>query len=200
MSNDRGPVEIRTAAVTAVDYPERTLSLIAVPFDEWAEVEYKGPRRELLGRIIEESVAPGAFGAVRNRARKFTVNLGHDRDRWVGTVLDLDPDDPAGLRAMVKIRRSADGDQALNDAADGLLGASIGMAVAPNDETLEGHRRRIRKAYLDHIALTPTPAYLGAEVLEVRNATPIVTPPSSSSTPNLDAVLAERRARGYGSA
>jgi HK97 family phage prohead protease len=192
MSNERGPIELRSATVTAVDYPDRTLSLIVAPYDEWAEVEYKG-------RIIEESIAPGAFGAVRNRARKFLVNLEHDPARWVGTVLDLVPDNPTGMQAKVKIRRSAEGDQVLNDAADELLGASIGMAVAPRDETIEGHRRRIRKAYLDHIALTATPAYLGAQVLEVRSAPPVVTPPAISSTPNLDLILAERHAREYGS-
>jgi HK97 family phage prohead protease len=191
MSNERGPIEIRSATIEAVDYPDRTLSLIVAPYDEWAEVEHKG-------RIVEESIAPGAFGAVRNRARKFLVNMEHDPARWVGTVLDLEPDDPKGMQARIKIRRSAEGDQALNDAADELLGASIGMAVAPRDETIEGHRRRIRKAFLDHIALTATPAYLGAQVLEVRSARPVVvTPPATSPTPNLDQVLAERREREY---
>ena len=108
---DHGPIEIRSATITAVDYPQRELSLIVAPYDEWAPVEYRG-------QIIEESIAPGAFGAIRNRARKFLVNMEHDPARWVGTVLDLEPDDPAGLRATVKIRRSAEGDQALDDAAD----------------------------------------------------------------------------------
>jgi HK97 family phage prohead protease len=192
MTNERGPVEIRSATIEAVDYPERTLSLIVAPYDEWAEVE-------LNGRIIEESIAPGAFGAVRNRARKFLVNMEHDPTRWIGTVSDLIPDHPTGLHATVKIRRCADGDQALNDAADELLGASIGMAVSPRDETVEGHRRRVRKAFLDHIALTATPAYLGARVIDVRTAPPLVTPPVISSTPNLDRILAERREQQYGS-
>jgi len=188
--NNRGPVEIRSAPIAAVDYPDRVVSLIAAPFDEWAVVESRGT-------IIEESIARGAFGAIRNRARKFTVNLEHDPDRWVGSVTDLDPDDPRGLIAAVKIRRSADGDQVLNDAADGLLGASIGMAVGPNDQTVTGGRRLIHKAYLDHIALTATPAYVGAEVLEVRNAPPAVVPLAASSTPNLDRIMAERREQEY---
>jgi len=189
--NDRGPVEIRSAPIASVDYPDRVVSLIAAPFDEWAVVESRGA-------VIEESIQRGAFGAIRNRARKFTVNLEHDPDRWVGTVLDLDPDDPRGLIAAVKIRRSADGDQTLNDAADGLLGASIGMAVAPNDQTLSNGRRLIHKAFLDHIALTARPAYVGAEVLEVRHSPPaVVAPAVVSATPNLDRVMAERREREY---
>ena len=188
--NEHGQVEIRTATITAVDYPKRELSLIVVPYDEWTTVVHRG-------QLVEESVAPGAFGAIRNRARKFLVNMEHDLERWVGTVLDLEPDDPAGLRATVKIRRSADGDQALDDAADELLGASIGMAVAPKDQLLEAGRRRINKAYLDHVALTATPAYLGAKVLEVRTAALDVVTAPVSATPNLDQILAERYAREY---
>jgi len=186
---ERGPVEIRSAPIAAVDYPDRVVSLVLAPFDEWAVVEYRGA-------LLEETILRGAFGAIRNRARKFTVNMDHDRDKWLGTVLDLDPDDPRGLVGAVKIRRSPEGDQALNDAADGLLGASIGMAVAPGDQTVANGRRTIRKAYLDHVALTPTPAYVGAEVLEVRNA-PTVVPLPSSPTPNLDKILAERREAEY---
>jgi hypothetical protein len=81
----------------------------------------------------------------------------------------------------------------LDDAADELLGASVGMAVAPTDQTIERGRRRIRKAFLDHVALTATPAYLGAKVLEVRTAPAV----GRSSTPNLDLVLAERAEMRY---
>ena len=171
------------------------MSLIVAPYDEWAEVEHNG-------RIIEESIAPGAFGAVRNRARKFTVNLEHDPTRWIGSVLDLDPDDPRGLAGVVKIRRSAEGDQALNDAADELLGASIGMAVAPSDETLRGsppaHPQGVPRSHRPHRRRPPTS---GARVLEVRNAPPpTVIPPVTSATPNLDRILAERHEREYRSA
>ena len=188
--SELGPVEIRTATIEAVAYPDRTLDMIVVPYDEWVPVEWQG-------RVIEESVAPGAFGAIRNRARKFLVNMEHDPTRWIGTVLDLNPAHPTGLRATVKVRRSPEGDQALDDASDGLLGGSIGMAVAPGDEKIDGNRRRIHKAFLDHIALTATPAYVGAEILEVRSTHPTVTPPETSPTPNLDRVLAEMTEMGY---
>jgi len=187
---ERGPIEIRAAQVATVDYPERTLTMIVAPYDEWAVVEHRGA-------LVEESFAPGAFGAIRNRARKFLVNMEHDAERWIGTVLDLEDAD-VGLRATVKIRRSAEGDQALDDSADGLLGASIGMAVAPADGRIIDGKRRIVKAFLDHIALTATPAYLGAQVLEVRRA-PSLPVIGGSLTPNLDAILAERARARYGS-
>jgi HK97 family phage prohead protease len=180
--SERGEIEVRSATVEAVSYPERTVDLLVAPYDEWTPVEYRG-------RLLEESFAPGAFGAVRNRARKFLVNMEHDETRWVGTVLDLDGANERGLRASVKIRRSPEGDQALDDCADGLLGASIGMAVAGGDQTIDGNRRRIRKAYLDHVALTATPAYVGAEVLEVRAAPVVELVVAAGATPNLDRAL-----------
>lgn len=188
--SEHGPVELRTATVEAVSYPDRTVDLLVVPYDEMTLVEYRG-------RLVEESIAPGAFGAIKNRARKFLVNMEHDEARWVGTVLDLDGANERGLRATVKIRRNAEGDQALDDCADGLLGASIGMAVAPADQTVDGDRRRIRKAYLDHVALTATPAYAGAEVLEVRTAPVVTGVLLPDATPNIDRALALMAERGY---
>lgn len=189
--NDHGPVEIRTAAIADVSYPERTINLVAVPYNEWAVVEY--PPNS--GRLVEESVDPGAFGAVANRARRFVVNMEHDPERIIGNVRELRSDPTRGLLSVIKIRRTPEGDQALDDAADGMLGASVGMAVSQAGQVWETrNRRRIAKAYLDHVALTFTPAYVGAEVLEVRQAPIVVTAPTSL-TPNLDRILAERRVR-----
>ena len=190
-TTDHGPIELRAATIDAVGYPDRTIDLIVAPYDEWAPVEVRG-------RIVEESFERGAFGAIRNRARKFLVNIDHDPTRWVGSVLDLDPDHERGLRSRIKIRRGPDGDQALNDAADGLLGASIGMAVGRSGERWESpDRRRVIKAFLDHIALTPQPTYLGAAVLEVRSTPTVVTAADLAATPNLDRVLSELRELDY---
>jgi len=186
---EHGPIEIRAAKVEAVDYPQRLVTVIAVPYDEWTTVEHNG-------RVVEESVAPGAFGAIANRARKIPVNMEHDPARWVGRIVGLDPAAAGGLMARVQIRRDSRGtqefDQVLDDAADGMLGASVGMAVRADGQTLTGGRRRITKAYLDHIALTSQPAYVGAQVVDVRHH-PSVRLAPTSATPNLDRVLAERR-------
>lgn len=190
-TNDHGPVEIRAATVMNVAYPDRTIDLVAVPYNEWAVVEY--PPNS--GRLIEESVEPAAFGMVANRARRFVVNMEHDPDRIIGNVREL-RSDAKGLLAKLKIRRSVEGDQALDDAADGMLGASVGMAVSQAGQVWETRsKRRIAKAFLDHIALTWTPAYLGAEVLEVRGAPTVVTTEAVIGTPNLDRILADRRAK-----
>jgi HK97 family phage prohead protease len=185
--HEHGPVELRTAPVDRVDYPARTIELIAVPYDQPATVEYQN-------RLIEESFVPGAFGDVHKRAahRRMAVNLEHDRDQWVGRVVALDTRSTDGLRASLLIRRGPVFDQVLDDAADGMYAASVGFAVGPRGQQWEGRsRRRIVTAFLDHIALTMTPAYAGTDVLAVRTAPEI----ERSSTPNLDRVLAERAAR-----
>jgi HK97 family phage prohead protease len=184
--SDKAPIELRTVPVREVDYPARIIDLLAVPWDEWTAVEYGG-------RMIEECFEAGAFGAVEKRVgrARFQVNMDHDPARWVGRVVALHPADSAGLRADLQIRRTPEGDQVLVDAADGMLAGSVGFGVLPTDQRWETRdRRRITKAYLDHIALTPTPAYQGSEVIAVRSV-------GSSATPNLDRVLAERAARAY---
>jgi len=139
-------------------------------------------------------VAPGAFGAIANRARRMNVYMEHDYEQRVGHVIELRADDPVGLRAVLKISTSHRG--VLDDAADGMLSGSVGMAVAPKDQTWENGRRRIHKAFLDHIALTAQPAYAGAEVVDVRSL-PTVTRQPTSATPNLDRILEERRLAAY---
>jgi HK97 family phage prohead protease len=189
----RAPVELRAASVSDVRFPERIIDLVAVPYDEWTPVEYRG-------RFVEESFAPGAFGNVQNRAHKFLVNLAHDADRVVGRVLRLNPDASEGLRSELLIRRGADGDQVLDDAADGMLGGSVGFAALPDDQRWETRdRRRIVKAYLDHIGLVFNPAYHSAKVVDVRSADVTSNRPPRVSTPNLDAILAARLEADYSS-
>ena len=115
-------VEVRTAPLLSVepDPRRRVIELIAVPYDDWTPVEYQG-------RMIEESVAPGAFGGVDKRAdrERLKVYLEHDPTSWVGIVEKLYPSDPAGLRAELKIRTNSL--QVLDDAAEGMLSGLIGV-------------------------------------------------------------------------
>jgi HK97 family phage prohead protease len=198
---DLAPIETRTAAVTDVRYPERIIELIAVPYNEWAVVDYKG-------RLIEETFNPGAFGNIQNRANRFLFNLEHDTNRVVGRVQALHPDRPEGLVAEIRVRRGAEGDQVLDDADDGMIGASVGFGVQPEHQRWETRsRRRIMKAFLDHIAGTFTPAYVGAQTLAVRSGTPSVEPVAEGTprpvpvggTPNLDGIYLARLVAQYGS-
>jgi hypothetical protein len=51
---------------------------------------------------------------------------------------------------------------------------------------VNGLRRIFRIDVLDHVALLPNPAYAGAEVLDVREASPV----EDVAMPNLEEVLA----------
>lgn len=187
-------VEVRSAPSVEVRYAERMIDIVAVPYEETTKVLYRG-------RMIDEVVTRGAFEGVQMRARDFSVNRAHDPERPIGWVHKFKPRDDHGLIATVgPISRTRDGDDALELAAEGLLGASVGFQVrSPADErwSVDRHERRINRAWLDHIALTGNPAYPGAKVLAVRHADDARPTPPGSPTPNLDRILAELLAEKY---
>lgn len=191
----RRPLEYRRAGALEVRHPERVIELVAVPYDEETLVPHRG-------RMVRETIAPGAFDGVERRANRVKVNRAHDVEDVLGRALALHPDRPEGLVAELRISRGPRGDDVLELAADGALDASIGFAPMPGGEQWNGDRsaRRITRAYLGHIALTADPAYDGARVLAVRSSGPVVVPPAPARvpTPNLDRVLAERAARASG--
>jgi HK97 family phage prohead protease len=163
----RQAIEVRhTGKVTDVDLPQRTIELVVVPYDETTLVECRG-------RMVRESVAPGAFDGIDTRAR-VRVNFGHRDDELrhlLGHSVSFDASRREGLVSVIHIRRGEHGDQALELAEEGDLGASGGFGVLANGETWpDRSTRRLTRLFLDHIALTPTPAYAGAKVLSVVRA------------------------------
>ena len=186
------PIEFRTAETLDVRFPDRTIELVAVPYDEECVAEHRG-------RLIIETIAPGAFDGVERRANRVKVNRDHDRERSVGRAVALHPTRPEGLVSELRIARTPLGDETLELAADGVLDASVGFAVFPgHDEWSEDRsRRRCTKCWLSHIAMVAEPAYESANILAVRHVT--ATPPDSD-TPNLDAIrlaqLTERFVHG----
>jgi HK97 family phage prohead protease len=183
-----GPLEYRSAQTLEVRHAERTIDLLAVPYDEETEVSYRG-------RWIMESVAPGAFAGVSGDV---TVNRAHDLERPLGMVRKFHPGDPRGLRTELRISRTRSGDDVLELADDGLLGASVAFAILPNGEQWSADRRsrKVTRARLAHIALTGDPAYRGAKVLAVRTAGDDT--PTKIATPNLDRLRLEMLAERSG--
>jgi hypothetical protein len=180
-------------AALEVRYPDRAIELIAAPYNEEARVFL--PRQQ---RWVTETFMPGAFAGVGGRV---TVNRSHDVENPLGTVRSFRPNDPRGLVAELRIARTAAGDDALELAAEGLLGASVGFGVLPGgEEYTEGRsRRKITKAQVVHVALTGDPAYTGAQVLAVRSAAGAAEGVLLDAgvqrvpTPNLDQLLLELR-------
>jgi phage head maturation protease len=185
MIRPRSPVEFRSVTEFEVRTSERIIELVAIPYDEDAAVMVRG-------RAVVESVAAGAFEGVERRANRVKVNRDHDYQRTIGRAIGLFPSRTEGLVAELRIAPTALGDETLALAEDHALEASVGFAAMPGGESwLENRsRRRITRAFLDHIAMVPEGAYEG-RVLSVRSPALVAAEQSINvATPNLDQVRA----------
>jgi HK97 family phage prohead protease len=134
---------------------------------------------------MRERVDPGSFDNIDPSSTRITVNRDHDYGRTVGRIVEL-REEPTGAVGVTKISNTLLGDETLQLADDRVLGASVGMMVARSGmEIRNGLRRIFRIDVLDHVALLPNPAYAGAEVLDVREASPV----ADVAMPNLEEVL-----------
>lgn len=188
---ERPPVEVRNqyGAVADVQFADRIIDVVVVPYNEETIVEYPPGS----GHLVVESVIPGAFDGLETNPGRVTANRDHQVERAVGLARSVDPSAKVGLIASVKISKTPLGDETLELAADEVLQPSIGMAVRKRDQRWSdaNQRRQITRAFLDHIAFVPQQAYAGAKVLAVRSSQPapddqLWMPPS---TPRLDEVL-----------
>jgi HK97 family phage prohead protease len=154
------PLELRQAEVVDVSESRRLVELIVMPYERPALVPH-------AGRMIEEVCARGAF----TWGEATRVNRDHRLERTVGAVESFRPDEPDGLGATLRIARTPLGDETLELAAAGCLDGSAGFrpveARWERGETT-ARRRRLLRAFLAHIALTPEPAYAEARVTAVR--------------------------------
>jgi phage head maturation protease len=184
----RAPVELRFTSEFSVDFAERTIELVAMPYDQDAAVV-------VHGRVVKESCAPTAFDGVERRANRVKVNRDHDYQRTVGRAVALHPSREEGLVTELRIAKTTLGDETLALADDHSLEASVGVAVMPGGERwLEGRsRRRLERLFLDHIAMVPEGAY-DAQVIAVRTGGIVITE-ERVPTPNLDEVLAWLQSR-----
>ncbi len=170
MSDDPRPVvELRSSAVAEVKFPQRTITVLAVPYEEpTSAVVYRG-------RQYIESFARSAFKGVETRNGRVMVNREHIKGSTVGKVQQFNPDAAEGLIAEVKVAATLAGDEILALADDGMAFPSIGFSIAKgSDQDLDHrstpNRRYIRRAFVDHMAFTEDPAYIGADVVDVRRA------------------------------
>jgi len=178
----------RAAELVGVDFPERTIELVVMPYESPIYVGWQG-------RTVRETIARGAFDGIQRRTHKIVVNVDHDErvPSTVGQAIALHPSRQEGLVAEVRIARTPLGDDVLALASEGDIGASAGFLPFPDGMDWQGRDAyRVTRAYLKHIAMTPDPAYQEAQVLAVRRAEPPTT--VLVPTPNIDQILAWRRA------
>ena len=181
-------IETRAAVVGNVDFGERIISLIAVPYEQRCQIAY---RQE----IWEEEFARTAFDGIETRSKRIPANREHNPALLVGRAISTNPHHPEGLAVDIKISRTELGDETLELANDEVLSASAGFMVKdPHRDMVINRRskvRRIHRAFLDHIALVGSPAYVGARVLAMRSEDrPLEAElPPLPSTPLLDQFL-----------
>lgn len=159
------PIEHRYVGVKVgdVDFAQRLITVVAVPYEQPALVEY---RREMWNELFER----GSLDTVVGAPHRVRANRDHNKSRTVGKVMQFWPDRDEGLVAEVRMAKTPLGDETLALADDDCLSASVGFGVLPTGQVLDRRTmtRRIKTAYLDHLAFVESPAYVGAQILSVR--------------------------------
>ena len=181
------PVEVRESTLIGVNFKQRIIDLIAVPYEEEAVVEYRG-------ELWNEVHSRGAYDGIEDHAGRVRVGRGHGKDRTVGKVVQFQPSRQEGLVSRVRIAPTLLGDETLALADEDMLSPSVGFIVRRSDQVLDRRsmRRRINRAFLDHLGMVEDAAFRGAKVLAVReglSAQPAAGEPLV--TPELDAYLAD---------
>lgn len=157
-------VEHRASSVADVNVRQRLIDIIAVPYDEEADVVWRGD-------VWHESFDRKAFDGVESHAGRVQVNREHVKGDTVGKVVLADPSHRDGLFARIKIYNTPRGDETLTLAEEGGTFPSIGWRLnRMSDHRLERRSmtRRVLRAFWDHQAFVEDPAYEGAGVLAVR--------------------------------
>lgn len=177
-----GGVETRSAstAIGAVDFPDRTITLLAVPYEQPTQVLFQ---RDIWNEVFSRTAFDGIetrFTNPRSKRIPATASLiipnpNHDEGKLIGRVVDARSgtvDGAEGLIATVKVSDTRDGTETLHLADDNAVSPSVGFQIhGPNDQQLDRYSktRRVNRAFLHHLSFVAEPAYTGARVLSVRS-------------------------------
>lgn len=182
-------VEHRASTLQDVNVKQRLIDLIIVPYDQEADVLWRGD-------IWHETHDRNAYRGLENHAGRVQVNREHVKGDTVGKLVAADPSHEAGLFGRVKIYSTPRGDETLTLAEEGGAFPSIGFRVNSfADQRIDRRSmtRRIMRGFVDHVAFVEDPAYVGAEVLAVRAGQSGLTVAETPlpETPNLDEWLSD---------
>lgn len=171
------------AALANVDVKQRIIELVAVPWNQEAEVF---ERDEWWNEVFRR----GAFDGLEDHVGRVRVNREHKVGATVGKLVYADPAADEGLIVRAKIARTEKGDDTLALAEDDAISPSVGYRIRHPDDIRHDRRTRLRevfRAFLDHLSMVEAPAYPGARVLAVREAPGDVEPNPPEYATTLDA-------------
>ena len=159
-----GRMEFRTAEHLDVRPSRRTIELVVMPYERETVVAHEG-------RMVREVCSRGAFDGVDRQGNKVRVNRDHKVERTVGQAVRFDTRRPDGLVAELQI---ALGQRwVMRRSPSPTRGSWTPPRGSFRTRTANGGRpaagAACRAARLDHVALTPDPAYADARVLAVRD-------------------------------
>ena len=183
-----GTIEILERSDSAVltedvDFKQRIIDVIAVPYEQEAEVRWRG---EVWREVFDRN----AFNGIEDHAGRVPVRREHTIGATIGKVIKLDPRDPRGLLASVRVARTPMGDETLQLASEDMLGASVGYFVKKPSDVMLNRRsmlRRVMRGFLEHLAMTDIPAYVGAVPVAVREG--LSAQPAAGERPLMTPVL-----------
>jgi phage head maturation protease len=182
-------IELRSSTLQDVNTKQRLVDLIAVPWEQEADVLWRG---DMWHEVFDRH----AFDGIQDHAGRVPVNRQHTKGDTVGKVVQFDPSHRNGLFARVKIANTPRGDETLALAEEGMAFPSVGYRVKGFSDMRVDRRsksRRILRAFMDHLAMVEDPTWAGAEVLAVRaesSGLAVVEGPLPE-TPALDELLSD---------
>lgn len=178
---------LRNSELAEVNTRQRLIDIITVPWNQETEVPWRG-------EVWNEVFRRGAFDGLENHAGRVPANRQHVKTAVVGKAISVDPYSDVGLVTTLQIGRTPLGDETLALAEEDMLSPSAGFYIKEPGDVRLNKRTKLRevvRAFLDHIALVDSPAYVGAQVLAVREEQSGLTVAETPlpATPVLDDVM-----------
>ena len=147
-------IETRNIELRLDDVEERTITGLAVPFNEDANIG---------GAYIERFV-PGAIDSVED------VKLFYGHETPIGVVTS-GRDTEQGFEITAKVSETTLGNDVLTLMRDGALN-KFSVGFVPVEQTRDGQTITRTKVSLKEVSVVPFPAFAGANITEVREEAP----------------------------
>lgn len=147
-----------------VSFKDRTIDVVAMPWDVLTDIVWRG-------EVWKEVFKRGAFNDAIDAKVRVPVNREHDHQFTVGRVTKM-IDHDHGLLASVKVAKTPRGDETLQLADEGILGASVGYFLDKMSDVILNRRSMLRtvvRAFMEHLAMTEIPAFQGADTIAVHD-------------------------------